>query len=122
MLPRQYHLPRNDLARPKRPLCVFSRSHVAVKVFFSELSHPRFAVAVPQRIAKRSVARNRIRRTVWRALAEELERIVPGRDIIVSIRALPEKDLQQRLLQELNDALRRCRAYKSESASPARPS
>ena len=71
---------------PKKPRASFSSQFFSVKVFSSTLLYPRFGVVVGKSFAKKAVARNKMKRSIYSFCRRETPRF-PIADFLIIPRA-----------------------------------
>ncbi len=109
MLAKKYKLSKQtDFKR------VYNYKHVIHTKYFSvynapnNLKNPRFSLIVANKVSKKAVDRNRIRRRMKAVILRQLKNIPIGKDIIISakpaILPLDFKVTQEALIRALNKA------------------
>jgi len=116
MLPRY-----NRLAKKKEIDLVFKKGRssynksLGVKCLINNnLTYNRFAVVVSNKVSKKAVIRNKIKRRIREIIKKELIKMVVGRDlIIITLPVIAEKNFTE-IQQELCGIFARLSLYKNE--------
>jgi ribonuclease P protein component len=109
MLPAEHRL---KLERDIKTLMARGKSVfgllVGMKFRVNSLPVSRFAVAAGVKVSKKAVVRNRLKRQVRAIVHEVLEKITPGYDVLLFLKApaigKPFEDLQKEILSSLKKA------------------
>ena len=78
-----------------------------VKCLQTRLPISRVAVVVSKKVSKRAVVRNRNKRRVVEIVREHWSQIKPGFNVIISMKQDVSDSLQQELIKEVLDCLKR---------------
>lgn len=81
---------RNDFAKVFSGGIRLNTQVVTIVVRPNGADHPRLGLAVPRRVARRAVARNRLKRRIRESFRHHAERLV-GLDVVVLVRPGAEK-------------------------------
>ena len=88
--PKHRLLRRNDFAKVFSGGIRLNTQVVTIVVRPNGADHPRLGLAVPRRVARRAVARNRLKRRIRESFRHHAERLV-GLDVVVLVRPGAEK-------------------------------
>ena len=67
----------------------FEANFLFIRIKPNGLKVSRFGIAAPSKIFKKAAARNAVKRTVTEALMADMDRIMPGYDVVVGFRKPP---------------------------------
>ncbi len=89
MLKKKYRLPssvRLEKAKTK------SFKYFVLKTADNSFSYPRFAFVISKKVDGRAVIRNKIKREMTNYIAKNIEKIVPGKDMIFILKRSAAQD------------------------------
>jgi ribonuclease P protein component len=104
MLPSQHRLQKDaDFKRVYRKGKSLNTPVLRIQTIANSLPHTRFGVVIPNKVLKLATDRSAKKRQVRAALAELLEKVIPGYDIVVAgKKGILEANYTQ-LLKELDE-------------------
>jgi ribonuclease P protein component len=73
----------------------------------NKLEYSRVAIVISQKISKKAVVRNKIRRRMKALIAQELSRIIAGYDLIFFVRSGIIKEEFQKIENNINNILKK---------------
>ncbi len=106
-LPKRYRLTSNkEFAQVYQTGRQASTQHLVVKLINSPGEQPsrgcsRFGITVSQKVSKRAVVRNRLKRQIWATLTQLMPRLRSGLWIVVVVRSAAVECDYWQFLQEL---------------------
>jgi len=86
-----------------------------LKVARNQKGFNRIAFSVSQKIAKKAVSRNRMRRMMRQAMLDLSEDIEKGLDMVFVARTAFEKEKSQRVREEIKELLKKVGIYKDKT-------
>ena len=89
-----------------------SSKDLRIKYCKNKLSYSRFVFVVSNKISKKAVVRNKIRRRLKAIIYHNLDKFLGNYDIIISVRQTPINRSYQEIEAELKSVLRRGRLIK----------
>ena len=118
MLARQFRLRQaKDINRVYARGRFGGSEYLQVKALSTRLPGSRVAIVVSKKIAKSSVVRNRIKRRLSTAVADLWQTVLPGYDIVISVRQDISEAPVAALRQQLELALRKSGALTNNTTN-----
>lgn len=108
MLPLKNRLKnREDFFAISRRGAFFSAGAVSIKFLSSSKEWPRIGFSVGLKFSKKAVERNRIKRKLRSAVAQNLSHFKKGVDVVVMVKKIPSKIPQAILARDLENVFQK---------------
>ena len=102
MLSKKYRLTRNQVNLVYKKGKSRKWGILGVKFLDNRQTFPRFAVVVPQAVAKKAVQRNRLRRLTYEIIHQiSKDKELPSRDYVVRYFRMPQEKMLKQLINRI---------------------
>ncbi len=102
MLPKKNRLKRNkDFERVLKKGKGFKQDFLFLRLVKNNLDENRFGFIVSQKVSKKAVIRNKIKRRLRESIREKIKRLKQGYDIVL----LPSPDIKEKSFKEIDQAI-----------------
>jgi len=114
VLPKKYRLTKKEIEKFFQREKVFYGRFVVLKKIKNFLPISRFGFVISQKISKKAVLRNKIKRRLNEVIQKILKEIKPGYDIVFFVKKGIEKQQFLLLKKEIEDLLKKVNLLKDD--------